>query len=565
MRPRRFVLPLALCVIASSLVFPAPTVGVAGAPPVSVPAAVETARAFAQIRSTPAVVQASKRHTRHILSGPADGGARDLQWALNQLGADDAWHSSTGEGVTVAVVDTGVDAGHPDLAGRVVPGFDGFKKKTAGMIDPNGHGTHVAGTIVGHGLVTGIAPGAKIMPIRAMDANGVGNTYKIVSGIMWAVNHGADIINMSIGSPEPDVSEKNAIRWARNQGVLVVAASGNDGSARAMYPAAYDDFRHDAERSGGTDDVIGVGAVDSDGQRASFSQRGNPVDLVAPGVRVLSTYTRLKHAYSFETGTSMAAPFVAGVAALALAYQRATHPDSNKIDNGNRVDAALRSSATDVGSPGRDLYMGDGEVSAAATLAFLGSPTWPGMARDLSLIGGPNGQATLKFTPPPGSSIAVLTKANGSSGARGASSPAGGTVVWSGAGGSPVTVVLKDLSPDDSYAVTVFSTSGSRQSRSVIGLRPLDWSLKQPKGRGHAKRALAIATTLPILGVVPAGPITVTYTWAGRRKLERVSAINSAQLNVPIPKAKKRLSYYASVDGGFGNWPSRSKNYALKV
>lgn len=394
------------------------------------------------------------------------GKARDLQWGLNRVGAEDAWPASTGEGVTVAVIDTGVDAGHPDLAGSVVKGYDAFRRKSFGRVDRNGHGTHVAGTIAAHGVVEGVAPDVKIMPIRTMNARGIGLAYHVVAGIKWAVRHGADIINMSIGSNRPDAAEKKALRAARKKGVLVVAAAGNGKAAKPSYPAAYDDLLENATTG---DLVIGVGALTAEGKGAAFSRQGNPVDLMAPGTKVLSTFTRSKQPYSWESGTSMAAPFVSATAALALSYVRAVRPGISKTAAAAEVDQALRGADT---------------VSAPDVLARLGAPTWSGMPADLSFTGDGEGFATVRFTPPAGTSAtAVLTSEPGSGGAKAAPHTDAGTTIWTGEGGAPVTVSLTGLAPNTSYAVTVFTSCDEKKSRSVIGLRPFTWSMRAERLR----------------------------------------------------------------------------------
>ncbi|MEI6624266.1 MAG: S8 family serine peptidase, partial [Actinomycetes bacterium] len=496
-----------------------------------------------------------------------DGAARDMQWALNRVQAEDAWKSSTGAGVIVAVIDTGVDANHPDLAGSLVPGFDVLRNRSSSALtDGHGHGTHVAGAIAGHGAVTGIAPDAKIMPIRAMNSQGFGTTANVVAGLIWAVNHGADVINMSLGSTTPDTAERAAIKWARGRGVLVVAAAGNDAGISIVYPAAYGDKKANAPVE--SDPVIGVGAVDRHGTLGYFSQIGPSVDVTAPGVRVLSTFPVAQGSYAWESGTSMAAPYVAGIVALALSYQRANSPTRTAPEMALAADRALRSSARDLGAPGVDRSYGSGDASAAGTLAALGADAWLAMPADVGLSGSSDGNATASFATPPGTEVrAVLSEGGGSEGARGETDPDGGTTLWSGPGGGAIQLPITGLTPSRAYTLTIFVTDGTHRSRAVTGLRPVTWSLKTPKTLMANTRAnIAVATVLPSLGSgVPAGRITVTYRWKGHSKTVRVSPLDSAQIRLPLPRSSTNMTIRASIDGGYGNWPSVSRAYVVRI
>ncbi len=509
----------------------------------------------AKLDSQPGVT-ASTVKTRQILNAPAsDGAARDLQWSLNQLSAEDAWQASTGAGVTVAVLDTGVDAGHPDLAGRVLPGYDATRRRPGGTSDPNGHGTHVAGSIAAAGAVSGIAPDSRILPVRVMNANGGGNTSDIVAGIIWAVNHGANVINMSLGSRDSDKAEEAAVRWARNRGVIVVAAVGNDGGTKAIYPAGYGDSKRNA--SVGSDPVIGVGAVHRGDSRAGFSQRGNPVDLVAPGVRVLSTSPRSRGSYAWESGTSMSAPFVTGTAALLISRLAATDPGMSATERAARTASALRAGGRDLGAPGTDSNYGSGAVNAARALAAIGAPVRIGMAGDARLIGGARGRAIVSFTAPAGTAVrARLTSAAGSGGARAASNPNDGDGIWSGAGGGNVLLSLPNLSMSNSYTLTVFATSGGVTSRTVTGLRPVALKAKYPKTtKSGSKKTLQIRSAAgPSFGIPGAG-VSVTFRSAGKRKTVRLSPMSSRPTAVKIPTGRGNLYFAVQVDAGDGNWP----------
>nr|WP_221377753.1 S8 family serine peptidase [Actinoplanes polyasparticus] len=288
---------------------------------------------------------------------------RSQQWDFSKIRVGDAWPKSTGAGIIVAVLDTGVDAKHPDLAANVLTGYDAIANTAGVSTDTNGHGTHVAGTIAavtGNGVgVSAVAPNAKVLPVRVLAANGSGYMSDVAEGIVWAADHGAGVINMSLGTTSKVTAVTNAIAYARNKGVTVVAAAGNERTAGSptSYPAA------DAG-------VLGVAATDSSDKIGTYSNAGSYVDVAAPGTAILSTYpTALggRTGYGSMSGTSMASPHVAAVAALLKAYQPALTPD--------QVQSALESSAVDLGTKGRDNDFGYGRIDATAALAAVTPPT----------------------------------------------------------------------------------------------------------------------------------------------------------------------------------------------
>ncbi|WP_436527529.1 S8 family peptidase [Actinoplanes sp. HUAS TT8] len=284
---------------------------------------------------------------------------RGQQWDLATMRAADAWKKSTGSGVTVAVIDTGVDASNVDLAGKVLTGWDATTDKAGGNTDPNGHGTHVAGTI---GAVTGntigissVAPDTKILPVRVLGQDGSGYMSDAAEGIVWAADNGAKVINMSLGSSSQVTAVSNAVAYARSKGVTVIAAAGNErGSGSPVsYPAA-------------DPGVIAVAATDSSDHVASYSNAGSYVDVAAPGSSILSTYpAALGRSYATMSGTSMASPHVAGLAALLKAAQPSLTPD--------QIEQAIEKSAVDLGTAGRDNDYGYGRVDAVAALAAVTS------------------------------------------------------------------------------------------------------------------------------------------------------------------------------------------------
>ncbi len=274
-------------------------------------------------------------------------------WGVNDIKAPASWQAGlTGNGVKIAVIDTGAGP-HPNLivAGgtNVINGSN-----TTSYADDNGHGTHVAGIIAAQGLngdVKGVAPGASIYAIKALDSTGSGYASDIISGIEWAIDNNMNIITESFGSSQSDMALQDAVNTAYNDGLLVVAAVGNDGNTAGTgtnieYPANYYS-------------VIAVGAVDSTNTRAYFSSTGNKVEVSAPGVDITSTY--LNGGYAQMSGTSMAAPFVA--ADLALLKQK--YPSATNVE----LRQLLDNNVVDLGVQGRDPLYGYGLIVAPNTSA----------------------------------------------------------------------------------------------------------------------------------------------------------------------------------------------------
>lgn len=230
------------------------------------------------------------------------------QWALPKIEAPKAWELSRGSpGVIIAILDTGVDYNHPDLKTKVLTGIDkDFVNKDDDAMDDHGHGTHVAGIAAAATNnskgVAGVCPECKILPVKVLDKWGGGTDDILVKGIDYAVQQGAQVINLSLGGNNCSKTLANAINAAFEQGVLIIAASGNDGYKTSMaYPAR-------------SSRVVSVGAVNQYDMETDFSQRDETLDLLAPGDIIYST--DLGGGYAFKTGTSMAAPHVAGVAGL---------------------------------------------------------------------------------------------------------------------------------------------------------------------------------------------------------------------------------------------------------
>ena len=336
----------------------------------------------ASLLDDPSIESAEPNYYRYADFTPNDE-YYSYQWHFPMIQMPSAWDRSNGAGVTVAVIDTGVAyedydpyAQAPDLAGTAfVAGWD-FVNGDSHPNDDNSHGTHVAGTIAqttNNGMgVAGIAYGANIMPIKVLDNEGSGTDQMVADGIAWAVNHGAQVINLSLGGPSPSSVLESAVNDAYNNGGTVVAAAGNENSG-VSYPAAYEN-------------CIAVGAVRYDETRSYYSNYGPALDLVAPGGDVYvdqngdgygdgvlqqtfdpDTQDYTDFGYWFFQGTSMAAPHVSGVAALLIAHGNATTPDE--------VRAALENTAEDKGPAGWDVEYGHGLIQANDALDYGVTPT----------------------------------------------------------------------------------------------------------------------------------------------------------------------------------------------
>ncbi|MCK6462565.1 MAG: S8 family peptidase [Candidatus Pacebacteria bacterium] len=278
--------------------------------------------------------------------------SENLPWGVGRIQADLVWPSgNTADPIKVAVIDTGISAAHPDLAGNIKGGYNAIDPSRS-YNDDNGHGSHVAGIIaaVDNSIgVIGAAPASDLYAVKVLNKRGSGFVSDVIEGIQWAVANDMDVINMSLGSNYDIAALRDAIIAAYNSGIVVVAAAGNDGEA-VDYPGAYPE-------------VLAVGATDYGNNIASFSSRGPEVDLVAPGVSIFSTYKGSW--YATMSGTSMAAPHVAGVAALLL-----NSPVGFYDFNGNgawdpvEVYQKLEDSASDLGVTGYDNTFGWGLVNA---------------------------------------------------------------------------------------------------------------------------------------------------------------------------------------------------------
>jgi subtilisin family serine protease len=310
------------------------------------------------LRGDPAVAEAQLNYIRHADRTPNDELYPDYQKKyLGTAKFPSAWDRSTGStGTSVAVVDTGVDTGHEDLTGsRIKAGYD-FVNDDPNPKDDNGHGTMVAGiaaaatnNAIG---VAGAAWNGGIIPVKVLDADGNGTDADVSAGIEWAADHGAKVINLSLGGYGTSQVLADAVSYALSKDVVVVAAAGNEATNMPSYPASYDG-------------VISVAATDRAGNFAFFSDWGWTIDLAAPGMQITSTYPKSLTPpgdlpYAIGDGTSFSSPLVAGAALLV----RVKHPSWAQSQVGDQ----LRKTAHDQGPRGIDRFYGWGVLDANAAL-----------------------------------------------------------------------------------------------------------------------------------------------------------------------------------------------------
>ena len=330
------------------------------------------------------VEYAEPNYIAHTLMTPNDR-YYSYQWHLDNsehsgIEMEDAWNISQGKGAVVAIIDTGVAYRNyrniyqkaPDLSGTCfVPGYD-FVNNDRYPDDDNRHGTYIAGIIAqttNNRIGTaGVAFKSCLMPVKVMNSEGAGTHSDVAQGIYFAVNHGADVINLSLGGSNSSKTLKDAVKYAYEKGVVVISAAGNNNSNHLTYPAAYDEY------------VIAAGATQYDKKLAPYSNYGKALDLTAPGGNLKidqnndgygdgilqQTFrkvdNKIKWDYFFMAGTSCSSAQVAGIAALLIANGNATTP--------KEIESALEETAKDLGQPGFDEKYGWGLVDAYAALQW---------------------------------------------------------------------------------------------------------------------------------------------------------------------------------------------------
>ncbi|NOK63051.1 MAG: peptidase S8 [Chloroflexi bacterium AL-W] len=326
-----------------------------------------------QLATHPAVVYAEPNHTRTLMRTPNDT-VVNRQWPLRNISAFGAWDITTGSDIVIALLDTGVSSTHPDLSNKLLPGYD-FFNNDSDATDDEGHGTHTAGVAAADSNnnegIAGVCWGCRILPVKVLGPRGEGDDATIAAGIRWAVDQGARVISMSLGGPDDTQVLRDAVNYARERNVLIIAASGNNNNEGNLpnYPAAYPNVLA-VTATGGSDVVTG------------FSTVGDFVGIAAPGVGVWSTLwdRNAGDTYGMGNGTSAAAPHVAGAAGLVLSIR----PDLSA----DQLMQILQASADDQGPPGRDEETGYGRLNVQRAVTLAGDPNVLNQSRIEGFISG---------------------------------------------------------------------------------------------------------------------------------------------------------------------------------
>lgn len=302
-----------------------------------------------------------------------------LGWHISAYNLPSLWKITQGEGVKIAVIDSGCDLTHPDLMPNLIEGKNfvepGFPPEFSSE-----HGTHVAGIIAANNDesgVVGVAPQSKIMPLKVLNSYGVANLQAVRDAIYHAVDNGIDLITMSLGCRNPVPSVLEAINYANSKNCVCFVAAGNAGSTKQLlYPAAYSE-------------CISIGAVDENCMRADFSCTGPNLDFVAPGVKIYSTVP--KSSYAFLSGTSMSCPFAVGVAALVLSEKRKQNPtlklgieDYRKILGKNTI--PIKNLDANLDNQGKRFWQGMGIINPAEFGEWVEYKTVDTIKKDLLSI-----------------------------------------------------------------------------------------------------------------------------------------------------------------------------------
>jgi thermitase len=437
---------------------------------VTVPAG-SAASALGKLRGSRDVAFAEADATATATDVPNDP-SFSLQWGLKKIKAPEAWTTNTGSAsVKVAVLDTGVSLAHPDLQGKIVLSKNLSSSSTAD--DVNDHGSHVAGiaaSTTNNGVgVAGVGYTVSIMNVKVLGDSGSGLYSDVATGITWAADNGANVINLSLGGTMASSTLEAAVNYAWSKGVVVVAAAGNNSSSSPFYPASYDN-------------VVAVAATTDLDKLASFSNYGTWVDVAAPGISVYST---IPGGYGYMSGTSMASPFVSGLAALLFA--QVTDTNGNGLRN-DEVRSRIQSTADNVGLSG----IGSGRINAYRAVTGGSSPTSPPANTSPPAVSG---------------TLAVGQTLSGSTGSW-TNNPTGYAYEWqrcdsagaacapvSGATVSSYTLGLADVGSTVRVRVTASNSAGSASATSaqtavVAGAQPANTALPAVSGTTEDGRTL---------------------------------------------------------------------------
>ncbi len=457
----------------------------------------ETVEDFIDTLETQPSVEYVQPNFAYALEAAVNDPGASSQWHLNKIGAYSAWDITMGiSGIRVAVLDTGIDLDHPDLAGQIDAQTD-VVDNDGSADDDDGHGTHVAGIIAAkanNGVgVAGIAPGVRLVVVDVFGPE-YAYTTDIIKGLNYATSQGADVINMSFGSYESDSAFEAAVNQAAAAGAVCVAAAGNEGTTAYCCPSDYDA-------------CVSVIATTSDDLKASWSNYGSLKDISAPGNVITSTY--LNGQYASMNGTSMASPVIAGVVALV----RSANPGLSAAE----VKNILYSTTADLGASGRDDSFGYGRVDAyAAVTAAAGVPIAAEAPTETPIVNTPVVEALPQPPPPaPVQTVSALPASYNSI-----------TVSWAAISGASGYQVYRSTSPDGNYRLVKTTSSLSFKNKSLKTGTAYFYKVRAYRKSGRTKiydDYFGFASATPMLANVSGASASATSPTAVKVSWSKVS------------------------------------------
>lgn len=477
---------------------------------VEIPNEMTVPDAVAYYRSMPHVAYAEPNYRCEAFYTPNDPSFTS-QYAPQKIACPAGWDRTRGDaGVVIAIVDTGIDLNHSDLSGKIVPGYD-FVNRDSSPQDDNGHGTHCAGIAAAKTDnsigIAGIGFNCRLMGVKVLDRNGSGWFSDVASGIVWATDHGAKVISLSLGGSSGSAALADAVNYAWNRNVVVCAAAGNGNTTSAAYPAYYTN-------------CIAVASTQSNDTRSSFSNYGNWVDVAAPGSTIYSTY--LGNQYRNLSGTSMATPAVAGLAGLVWSRLGSS-------GSAAQVRRSIEDNCDPVGS-----WVVKGRVNAARALG--GAQTGPALSdfvvNPISFFGPLSVQGTVtidRAAPVGGTSVSITS-------AQPALLAVPANVVVPQGGRQAVFSLNASAVTNDTNVVVAAAAGGESRNVTVTIRRYVNPALDSLTLSQSSVTGPANVTGTAQLNVAPSSPLTVSLTSSN-------PSVASVPANITIPAGSTAMNF----------------------